>query len=120
MILTFEFPDFLSDEAAGKRTVLVRLGRNTSATLHNLLILLALALAGFSPFIGLPIQVALSLALTSPLALWQIITVRRMQQGEPVVWSRFTFGAVALFGLTAYFVAFNFWVIGGWQIADGK
>ena len=44
MLLAFEFPDFLADEAAGKTTVLVRLGRRRGVTLHNAALLLAMAL----------------------------------------------------------------------------
>ncbi|MGH2522030.1 MAG: prenyltransferase [Anaerolineales bacterium] len=112
MLLAFEFPDFLSDEAAGKRTLLVRIGRRNGAMMHNALIVLALALAALGSFIGMPAQVAISAALTAPLAAWQVVTVRRMQRGEPVSFQRLTFGAVALFALTAYFIAFSFWVIG--------
>jgi len=112
MLIAFEFPDFLSDEAAGKKTLLVRIGRRNGATLHNTLIVAALVLATANSFIGLPIKVAISVAITAPLALWQVISVRNLQRGEPVSFQRLTFGAVALFALTTYFIAFGFWVIG--------
>ena len=112
MLIAFEFPDFLSDEAAGKKTLLVRIGRRNGATLHNTLIVAALVLATVNSFIGLPIKVAISVAITAPLALWQVISVRNLQRGEPVSFQRLTFGAVALFALTTYFIAFSFWVIG--------
>jgi 1,4-dihydroxy-2-naphthoate octaprenyltransferase len=112
MLIAFEFPDFLTDEAAGKKTLLVRVGRRAGASIHNGLIALALGLAAAASFIGLPAQVALSVAITAPLAVWQIMTVRRMRRGEPISFHRLTFGAVALFALTAYLMAFSFWVIG--------
>src|SRR3990172_4339377 len=112
MLIAFEFPHFLSDEAAGKKTLLVRIGRRNGATLHNTLIVAALVLATANSFIALPIKVAISVALTAPLALWQVISVRNLQRGEPVSFQRLTFGAVALFALTTYFIAFGFWVIG--------
>ncbi len=112
MLITFEFPDFLSDEAAGKKTILVRLGRKNGTSLHNALIGLALGLAAVNSFLGLPPRVAISVALTAPLALWQIISLRNLRRGEPVSFQRLTFGAVLLFALTAYFIAFSFWVIG--------
>jgi 1,4-dihydroxy-2-naphthoate polyprenyltransferase len=112
MLLAFEFPDFLSDEASGKKTVLVRMGRRRGASMHNALIVTALVLAAINSFFGLPARVAISLAITAPLALWQVMMVRRMQRGEPISFPRLTFGAVTLFALTAYLIAFSFWVIG--------
>jgi len=112
MLLAFEFPDFLSDEAAGKKTLLVRIGRPNGASVHNALIVIALGVAAIGSFVGLPGKVAISAAITAPLALWQVITVRRMQRGDPISFARLTFGAVALFALTAYLIAFSFWVIG--------
>jgi 1,4-dihydroxy-2-naphthoate octaprenyltransferase len=112
MLLAFEFPDLLSDEAAGKRTLLVRVGRRTGARLHNTLLLLALSLAGAATCIGLPAPVALAVVLTSPLALLQISLVRRLQRGDPVSFARLTFLGLLLFVLAASFTAFSFWVIG--------
>jgi len=112
MLLAFEFPDFLSDEAAGKRTLLVRVGRRTGARLHNALILLALSLAGAAVCIGLPAQVALAVVLTSPLALLQISLVRRLQRRDPVSFTRLTFLGLLLFVLAASFTTLSFWAIG--------
>ena len=112
MLLAFEFPDFLSDEAAGKRTLLVRVGRRTGARLHNALILLAFSLAGVAACIGLPAQVALAVVLTSPLALLQISLFRCLQRGDPVSFAHLTFLGLLLFALAASFTAFSFWVIG--------
>jgi len=112
MLIAFEFPDFLTDEAAGKKTLLVRVGRRVGASIHNGLIALALGLATVASFIGLPAQVAISVAITAPLSVWQIITIRRMRRGEPISFHRLTLGAVILFALTAYLMAFSFWVIG--------
>ncbi len=111
MLLAFEFPDFLSDEAAGKLTLLVRLGRRRGATVHNAALLAAIALTVLATFAGLPAQVALAVVVSSPLVLLQIITIRRMQRGEPVSFNRLTFTAVLIFALTAYFMAFSFWTL---------
>jgi 1,4-dihydroxy-2-naphthoate octaprenyltransferase len=112
MLIAFELPDFLSDEASGKRTMLVRLGRRRGLSFHNALIGFAFGLVALGPLLSLPIQVAASVIFTIPLAVWQVITMRRLQRGEPMSFNRLTFGAVALFALTAYFIAFSFWVIG--------
>ena len=111
MLIAFEFPDFLSDEAAGKHTLLVRLGRRRGAVIHNGAVLAAILVAVLATFVGLPAQVALAVVITSPLALLQIATIRRMQRGEPVSFNRLTFTAVLIFVLTVYFMAFSFWVL---------
>ena len=112
MLLAFEFPDFLSDEAAGKQTLLVRIGRRKGAAVHNALLVIALGLAVAASFADLPARVAVSVVITAPLALLQIINFRRMQRGDPVSFSRLTFLALALFAITTYLIAFSFWVIG--------
>jgi 1,4-dihydroxy-2-naphthoate octaprenyltransferase len=112
MLMAFEFPDFLSDEAAGKTTLLVRLGRRRGAAVHNAALLLAMGLAVAATFVGLPAQVALAVVVSAPLTLLQIVNVRRMQRGDPVNFSRLTLLAVVIFALTAYFAAFNYWVLG--------
>jgi 1,4-dihydroxy-2-naphthoate octaprenyltransferase len=111
MLVAFEYPDFLSDEAAGKHTLLVRLGRRRGAAIHNGALLAALGLAVVATFLGLPVRVALAVVISSPLALLQIAMIRRLQRGEPVSFSRLTFLAVFIFALTTYFMAFTFWVL---------
>lgn len=109
MLMAFEYPDFLSDEAAGKRTLLVRLGRRRGTAVHNGALLGGIALAALASFLGLPIQVALAVVISSPLVLLQIAFVRRMQRGEPISFTRLTFVAILIFALTTYFMAFSFW-----------
>jgi 1,4-dihydroxy-2-naphthoate octaprenyltransferase len=111
MLLAFEFPDFLSDEAAGKRTLLVRLGRRLGMRVHNTALVLAMALAVAATFLGLPARVALAVVIASPLVLLQLTLMRRIQRGDPLPFTRLTFVAIAIFSLTAYFTAFSFWVL---------
>jgi 1,4-dihydroxy-2-naphthoate octaprenyltransferase len=111
MLVAFEFPDFLSDEAAGKLTLLVRLGRRRGAALHNGALLAAFGLTVAATFLGLPARVALAVVISSPVALLQIATIRRMRRGEPVSFTRLTVLAVLIFGLTTYFMAFSFWAL---------
>jgi len=111
MLLAFEYPDFLSDEAAGKLTLMVRLGRRRGTVVHNGALLAGIALGAVASFLGLPIQVALAVVISSPLVLLQLTLIRRMQRGEPTSFARLTFVAVLIFMLTAYFMAFSFWAL---------
>ena len=109
MLLAFEYPDFLSDEAAGKRTLLVRLGRRRGTAVLNGALFGGIALAALASFLGLPAQVALAVVISSPLVLLQITLIRRMQRGEAFSFTRITLLAILIFALTTYFMAFSFW-----------
>lgn len=112
MLLAFELPDHESDEASGKRTFLVRVGRARGIQIHNALVVLAFASLAISPLLGLPWQVAIGTLIALPLAVTQIVLMVRLSRGRIILWSWLTFGAVALFALTAYLMAFGFWVVG--------
>jgi 1,4-dihydroxy-2-naphthoate octaprenyltransferase len=111
-LIAFSFPDYLSDEAAEKNTLLVRIGQSNGAAIHNALLAISLVLTAGATFIGLPGQVAISAAISAPLVVWQIITMRRLREGAPVSPRQLTVGAALLFGLSVYLTAFSFWVIG--------
>jgi 1,4-dihydroxy-2-naphthoate octaprenyltransferase len=112
MLLAFEFPDFQSDEAAGKRTLLVRVGRRLGMHIHTAALVLAVLLAMLATLAGLPARVGIAAVITSPLVLLQLVQFRRLQRGEPVSFAHMTLLAIIIFALTAYFMAFSFWVLG--------
>lgn len=97
MVLAFELPDYEGDRAAGKLTLTVRLGRSRAAALHNTMIVAALLLT-----LGYSIQwpAARWALLAAPLALWQIVSIRRAQ-GNPKQMPVLVFGAVCLLALSA-------------------
>ena len=109
MILTYEFPDFLTDEAAGKRTLLVRLGQRAGRQLHAALLLAAYLALTVGVWFGSPGRAALGAFIPLPLALLQTWQLRRISQGVQVPWSRLTFAATANYALTAYFLVLGFW-----------
>ena len=112
MLVAFGLPDFEGDRAGGKRTLVVRLGQVRAGALHNVLLAVSLTVTALSSFAGLPIRVAISAAFIAPLVVLQIITVRRLQRGEPASFFQLTLLAALLLGLSTYLTAFSFWVIG--------
>lgn len=112
MLLAFDFPDFLADEAAGKRTLLVRVGRRVGGQVHNAALAIAVLLTAAGTFAGLPTRVALAGIIVAPLLVLQVVQLRRLQWGVDLPLSRLTLVAVLIFVLAAYFTAFSFWVIG--------
>jgi 1,4-dihydroxy-2-naphthoate octaprenyltransferase len=109
MILTFELPDYATDLKYEKKTLLVRLGWQTSMTLHDILILTAFLLIWLATIFGMPTFVILPALLPLPLGLLQIWQMRRISAGIKPNWTALTLGSVALFGAMTYLIAFAFW-----------
>jgi 1,4-dihydroxy-2-naphthoate polyprenyltransferase len=96
MLLAIEFPDAAGDAAAGKRTLVVRMGALPAARLYA-----ALTLAGFGALpvwalAGLPARVALAPLVLAPIAVWQALRVARGGYGDPSRWGSIAFWSVAL------------------------
>ena len=111
MMITFEFPDFEADRAAGKRTLAVRLGKDRVAQLHNGLLAAAFMFNLVMVISHGPWPAARFVWLAMPLAAWQIIGVEWRARHIWTDPSLLALGGVGLFALTA-----GLWLIGfvGW------
>lgn len=94
MLLAIEFPDAEGDAAAGKRTLVVRLGAKSAARLYVGLTLAAYAWLPIAALIALPARVALVTAIPLPVALWRV--ARIAEHRDRGAFERLTFGAVFL------------------------
>jgi 1,4-dihydroxy-2-naphthoate polyprenyltransferase len=101
MLLAIEFPDAEGDRAAGKRTLLVRLGVERTARLYLGLLAAIYLLLPLLVLAGLPGRVALAAGLLAPLSLWRMGRLRAGDHRDPARWAALTFWAVALLVLTA-------------------
>jgi 1,4-dihydroxy-2-naphthoate octaprenyltransferase len=96
MMLMVHLPDETGDRAAGKRTLVVRLGPARAAQLHNVLLVatyLSLPLllrAGIHPI------VCAGLLAVAPLALWQAWKVARGAWRQPARWNDLAFCSIVL------------------------
>jgi len=110
MMVAFEFPDYATDTKYEKPTLLVRISWQRGMHLHNLLLLGGFALLGVAWALGLPFLIVLPALLVLPVAAVQVWMMNRIEAGARPNWLFFTAAAAAIFGLTAYLLAYGFWM----------
>lgn len=97
MLLAIEFPDAAGDAAAGKDTLVVRLGGARADRLLRALLLLPYPYLPLAVAAGLPLPVALGQVLFSaPLTAWLLWRLRGDRWSLPGWWSWLSFFAVVL------------------------
>ncbi|HXF84574.1 MAG TPA: UbiA family prenyltransferase [Anaerolineales bacterium] len=116
MLLTFayfmvmDFPTYASDRKNNRVTLLTRLGWERVIPMHHFVIALAyFFLAAAVPF-GISISLIAPAFLTLPFAIFQIIQLRAIALGNPPNWKLLTSTALAVCGLTVYFLTLSFWL----------
>jgi 1,4-dihydroxy-2-naphthoate octaprenyltransferase len=108
MLITLEFPDYNADRTSGKRTMMVRLGWRMAMRIHDFAIGIATISVLIGLWMGLPTRIAISMAITIPLAAAQIWQMSRIRRGFPPHWRMLTVGGAALFILAVYFELIGF------------
>ncbi len=104
------FQTFAHDQKLNRVTFLTRLGWERVAPLHHLFVLLAYLLFAMSPLFDLSLSLIWSLFLTFPFALFQIFILRNISLGAKPNWTLLHATALAVFGLTTYFLTVTFWI----------
>jgi 1,4-dihydroxy-2-naphthoate octaprenyltransferase len=110
MMVAFEFPDYATDTKFEKHTLLVRIGWQRGMQLHNLLLLGGFGLLGVAWALGLPYLIVLPVLVMLLVAAFQVWSMNRIEAGARPNWLLFTATAAAIFGLTAYLLAYGFWM----------
>jgi 1,4-dihydroxy-2-naphthoate octaprenyltransferase len=108
--LALDFPAFASDLKYERRTFLTRLGWERAVPLHHALVLVAYLLLAVIPFFGFSFGVLWPAFLSLPFALLQMFWLRNIALGAKPIWRLFSTNAVAVLGLTAYFLTLTFWL----------
>ena len=108
--IVMDFPSFASDQKYNRLTFLTRLGWERVVPLHHLFVLLAYLLFTVSPIFGISLSLIWPVFLTLPFALFQIIQLRNVALGAPTNWTLLTTTALAVLGLTTYFLTLTFWL----------
>jgi 1,4-dihydroxy-2-naphthoate octaprenyltransferase len=110
MLLVFSLSTYAGDIKYARRTLMIRMGWQNGMLVHNILILGAYLLLMLAITFGLPWKIGVKALLTLPIGVLQIWTVNRIAAGAKPHWKSLTVMAVALFGITAYLLAFSFWI----------
>ncbi len=108
--LILSFTSFPSDQKYQRATLLRRLGWESAVPLHHSLIIFAYVIFICSPIFGYSFLLIWPAFLTLPFAILQMLLLRHISLGGKPNWTLLTTTALAVFGLTAYFLTLTFWL----------
>lgn len=108
--LILNFTSFPSDQKYQRATLLRHLGWESAVPLHHSLIIFAYVIFLCSPIFGYSFLLIWPAFLTLPFAILQILLLRHISLGGKPNWPLLTTTALAVFGLTAYFLTLTFWL----------
>ncbi len=108
--IALDFHAFADDQKYDRVTFLTRLGWQRVVPLHNIFILFAYIFFLAMPAYKLTLLLIWPAFLTLPFALFQIFQLRNIANGTKPNWTLLNVTALAVFGLTTYFLAFTFWL----------
>lgn len=108
--LILNFTTFPEDEKYDRGTLLRRLTWERAIPLHHSLIAFAYLAFALVPLFGFSLRLIVPAFLTLPFAVFQITQLRAIGNGSPPNWKLLTATALAVFGLTTYFLTLTFWL----------
>ena len=108
--LVLDFPSYAEDLKYNRATLLLRLGWENALSLHLGLLVAAYILLCTSALFGFSFALLAPAFLTVPFAALQWHLLRNIAMGAKPIWSLLTANAVAVFGMTTYFLTLSFWL----------
>jgi len=109
--IVMDFPAFAADTKYARNTFLTSLGWERAVPLHHFFVALAYLFFLLLPIFGFSLSLLAPAFITLPFALFQIYLLRNISLGAPTNWTLLTVTALAVFGLTAYFLSVRFWLL---------
>jgi 1,4-dihydroxy-2-naphthoate octaprenyltransferase len=109
-ILVLDFPSYSEDIKYERQSLLVHIGWERAVPLHHGLVVAAYVLFAFTPLLGYSLSLLWPAFLTIPFAILQIYWLRNIALGAKPIWTLLSVNAIAIFGLTAYFLTLTFWL----------
>ena len=108
--LLINFTTFPEDQKYERGTLLRRLTWERAVPFHHSLIVFAYLMFALVPLLGFAFSLVAPAFLTLPFAIFQIVQLRSIANGNPPNWKLLTSTALAVFGLTTYFLTLTFWL----------
>ena len=109
-LVALEFPSYATDLKRERTTLLTTIGWANALRTHHALLISAYLLLALPAFSGFAFELFLPAFLSIPFAILQLLLLRGLAQGAKPIWNLLTANAVAVFGLSAYFLALSFWL----------
>ena len=109
-ILVLDFPSYSEDLKYARQTLLVRIGWERAVPLHHGLVVSTYVLFASTPLLGFSLALLWPAFLTIPFAVLQIYMLRNIALGAKPIWTLLSANAIAIMGLTAYFLTLTFWL----------
>ncbi len=109
-LLILDFPGFVADQKFERHTLLTRMTWQRAIPIHHMLVISAYLLFAAAPLFGYPWALVWPVFLALPFAGVQVFWLQRIANGGRTYWSFLTTLAASVFGLTAYLLAFTFWI----------
>ncbi len=108
--LILNFTTFPEDQKYDRGTLLRRLTWERAVPLHHSLIIFTYLTFALAPLFGFALNLIAPAFLTLPFAIFQIFQLQSIANGNPPNWRLLTSTALAVFGLTTYFLTLTFWL----------
>ncbi|WKZ34473.1 MAG: UbiA family prenyltransferase [Anaerolineales bacterium] len=108
--LIINFAAFKGDEKYQRGTLLRFLTWERAVPLHHVLVAFTYVMFALTPLLGFSSELIWPAFLTLPFAVFQILQLRAIALGNPPNWTLLTSTALAVFGLTTYFLTLTFWL----------
>jgi len=110
MQLVIDLSTYASDIKNVRPTLVIRMGWERAMFLHNLLIFSSFLILVIAAWMGMPFGIVWPTFLILPVGLWQAWRIIRIGAGGRPNWKSLIWGAQLLLGITAYLLAFGFWI----------
>jgi 1,4-dihydroxy-2-naphthoate octaprenyltransferase len=109
-LVALEFPTYADDLKHGRENILTRIGWQAALRTHHGLLIAGYLLLALPVLMGFSFRLFFPAFLTVPFAMLQAYLLQSLARGAKPIWNLLSANAVAVFGLTAYFLTLSFWL----------